>query len=378
MSRRRSFGTVRKLASGRYQARYPVDGEQVPLEETFATEKLADQALAKVAVDLDRGAHVDPRHAKGTLGEYWADYLTTQVGWAPTTKQNRQDVWRLYIEPTFGEVPLNKITTTWVKSWRATLHRQTPSSAEGAYRLLRQVLNAACDETPPRLVVNPCKVKGAGVDRAPERRIATVAEVEVIVAELPERMRLLPLLAVYNGLRRSELLGLRRRDLDVVHRGSTVAQTVHHLKGGQVVVQGPKTAAGRRTVAFPSSIAVDVADHLARFVGPDPDALVFTGEQGGPLRPHVFGKEFRRARAVAGRPDLTLHDLRHTADTLAAATGATLPELMHRMGHATPHSALRYLHATRDRDRVIGEALAELRPSAPVISLEAWRQSTES
>jgi integrase len=87
----------------------------------------------------------------------------------------------------------------------------------------------------------------------------------------------------------------------------------------------------------------------------------------------VFGKAFRRARNLAGRPDLTLHDLRHTADTLAAATGATLPELMYRMGHATPHSALRYLHATKDRDRVIGEALAELRPSAPVVPLPVTR-----
>jgi integrase len=114
---------------------------------------------------------------------------------------------------------------------------------------------------------------------------------------------------------------------------------------------------------------------LVRFVGSDRDALVFTGDQGGPLRPHVFYAAFKKARAAAGRPDLTLHDLRHTSDTLAAATGATLPELMHRMGHATPHSALRYLHATRDRARVIGDALAELRPNAEVINLEERRPS---
>jgi len=81
----------------------------------------------------------------------------------------------------------------------------------------------------------------------------------------------------------------------------------------------------------------------------------------------------RRAGNLAGRPDLTLHDLRHTAETLAAATGATLPELMHRMGHATPHSGIRYLHATKERDKVIAEALADLRPSAPVVDLSDRR-----
>ena len=122
-------------------------------------------------------------------------------------------------------------------------------------------------------------------------------------------------------------------------------------------------------MAFPSSIAGAVEHHLANFVGVGRDATVFVGEKGSPLRPHVFGKQFRRARVVAGRPTLTFHDLRHTADTLAATTGATLPELMFRMGHATPHSALRYLHASKDRDRVIAEALADLAPNASMIDL---------
>jgi integrase len=210
-------------------------------------------------------------------------------------------------------------------------------------------------------------------DRPPlhgPRHIATVAEVETIAEAVPDRMRLLVLLATFAGLRRSQLLGLRRRDLDVVHREVSVAQTVHHLRDGMgVVVQGPKSSAGRRSVSFPSTLVADVERHLAQYVGTGRDSLVFTGEKGGPLRPHVLGAAFRDACRKAERPDLTLHDLRHTANTLAAATGATLPELMHRAGHATPHSAMRYLHATKDRDRVIAEALADLRRSAPVFDL---------
>ncbi len=372
---RRTFGTTRLERSGRHSARYSFEGRQVSVPGTFPTKKAAEARLAEIQTELGKGAHVDPAKAAGTLGEWWQEYSATKTDWQATTRQNREDVWRLYIEPKFGKTPLSKISSTGVKSWYATLHKTGPSSADGAYRLLRQLLNAAIDETPPRLVVNPCKIRGAGVDRAPERRVATLAEVEAIFSEIPERMRLLVLLATYTGLRRSELLGLRRSDVDVAHLTVSVAQTVHHLKDGQVVTQGTKTAASRRKVAFPSSIAADVEDHLARYVVGGRDALVFTGEKGGPLLPHLFGREFRRARNLAGRPDLTLHDLRHTSLTLAAATGATLAELMHRAGHSTPHAALRYQHASEDRDRVISEALAPLRPTAPVIDLAERRRA---
>ena len=366
---RRTFGTTRKERSGRYSGRYSFEGRQVSVPGTFPTKKAAEAALAKIQTDLGLGTHVDPVLAQGTIGAFWKEYSATRTNWAPTTRQNRESVWRLHVGPTFDGLSFRDVKPSRVRSWHATLYKAHPSTAQSAYRLLRQVLGAAVDDN--RVPSNPCRVSGAGVDSAPERRIATVAEVEVIVAAMPERMRLLPLLAVYTGLRRSELLGLRRRDVDVVHRTVAVVQTVHHLGTGRVVTKDPKTTAGRRTVAFGSSIADEVSEHLARFVDPDPDALIFTGGRGGPLRPHVLGAAFRESRAVAGRPDITFHDLRHTSDTLAAATGATLPELMHRMGHATPHSALRYLHATKDRDRVVGEALAELRPDAPIVDLPA-------
>jgi hypothetical protein len=70
-----------------------------------------------------------------------------------------------------------------------------------------------------------------------------------------------------------------------------------------------------------------------------------------------------------GRDDLHLHDLRHTGLTFAAATGATTAELMHRAGHASSDAALRYQHATQDRDQVLADALEELSKPATVISI---------
>ena len=69
---------------------------------------------------------------------------------------------------------------------------------------------------------------------------------------------------------------------------------------------------------------------------------------------------YRRAAWPAGLPGVRPHDLRHTGNTLAAATGASTRELMARLGHASPRAALIYQHATRDRDAVIAAALGEL------------------
>ena len=67
---------------------------------------------------------------------------------------------------------------------------------------------------------------------------------------------------------------------------------------------------------------------------------------------------------------------RHVANTLTAASGASTKELMHRMGHASPEAALRYQHATRDRDAAIAAVLGTLidRQPAPVVELRSGGQ----
>lgn len=78
------------------------------------------------------------------------------------------------------------------------------------------------------------------------------------------------------------------------------------------------------------------------------------------MRSGALYKVYRRARKVAGRPDLRWHDLRHTAATMAAQKGATLAELMRRLGHSSPQAAMIYQHATDERDKAIAEKLSEM------------------
>jgi len=136
-----------------------------------------------------------------------------------------------------------------------------------------------------------------------------------------------------------------------------VVRSLAEMNDGTLIVDTPKSRAGRRVVAFPREIVPELRWHLERFAEPGDDGLLFVGPKGGRLRRSNFRDLWVRARERAGVPELHLHDLRHTGNTMAAATGASLRELMERMGHSSTRAALIYQHASRERDEMIASAL---------------------
>jgi hypothetical protein len=108
-----------------------------------------------------------------------------------------------------------------------------------------------------------------------------------------------------------------------------------------------------RTVAFPASLTVELAAHLAEYAEPGRRGRVFVGPRGGVLRRNDFRRIWLRAIGAAGLGDVHFHDLRHTGNTLAATGGASTRELMHRMGHSSVRAALIYQHLVNGRDHEI-------------------------
>ena len=125
---------------------------------------------------------------------------------------------------------------------------------------------------------------------------------------------------------------------------------------GRLELSPPKTAAGRRRVAIPEAIIPDLRDHLVRYAEPGSDGRVFIGPSGVTPRRTNFNRIWQRATARAGVEGLHFHDLRHSGNTLAAATGASLRELMARMGHASVRAALIYQHVSSGADRAMADA----------------------
>lgn len=359
---RRRFGRIRKLPSGRYQASYYHEGKRYTADHTFPAKATGDAWLAGVRTDIGRGAWIDPNAGAVTLREYADQWLANRHDLSERTAELYRWLLDRHTLPVLGDKRLVAITPSGVRSWHAGIAKAHPSTAAKAYRLLSTILRTAVEDR--HLVVNPCKVKGAGRETAPERPLATIAEVQALADAMPARLRLAVLLAAWCQLRRGELLGLRRRDVDLLHATLSISVTrVQMMTTGRSIEKSPKTAAGVRTVAVPPNIADDLARHLSEHVGTPANARLFD------VAPLTLDKAWSAARAKVGRPELHLHDLRHTGLTLAAATGATVAELMHRAGHASPAAALRYQHATADRDRALADALAALAPVADVVPL---------
>lgn len=362
---RREFGSVRRLPSGRWQARYR-DSRGTGHTSTHRARGDASRFLASVQTSLSRGDWIDPAAGSVLFRDYAQDWLALRRvrgrPLAPRTIELYESLLTNHINPAFGELSLQQVSVPRIRAWHGqTIGDRGPGAIAAAkcYRLLRAILaTAVADELISR---NPCTIKGAGSELSPERPIATLTEVFLIADTVPARFRALVLLATFCALRFGELAGLTRADVDLDSGTVQVVAPMVQPNRGPRRPGPPKSDAGRRTITIPAAILDPLVDHMNEFVGEPGSSLVFTGPLGASLHRGNFNRLWRDSIAKTGiEKDLHLHDLRHTGNTLAAATSASTKELMVRMGHASAAAALRYQHATRERDAAIADALSAM------------------
>jgi integrase len=325
---------------------------------TFARKRDADKFANGVATDMARGTWIDPDAGRLTLESYATSWLHNRAGLRPRTLELYRSLLDHHILPTLGKVDLAKLSSSAVRSWYADMsraERPSPTTVAKCYRLLRAMLTTAVEDD--LIARNPCVIKGAGVERSAERPVATPAQVWAIADAIDPRYRALVLTAAFTGCRWGELIGLAGRNIDLLHRTVTIDHQLIQLNDGTVKAGPPKSDAGYRTISIPTELVPILEAHLVAYAEPGPDGLIFVGAKGAPLNRGRFHLKWSAALEGAGLSGFTFHDLRHTSNTLAAATGASTRELMHRMGHSSPAAALRYQHATAERDRVLADAL---------------------
>jgi integrase len=305
--------------------------------------------------DLRRGDWRDPDAGSVNFLEY-AESWIKERDLRPTTLELYRRLLRLHLAPTFGALDLDQITAPRVRTWRTELlDADKRITTAKAYRLLRSILATATDDDLIRR--NPCRIKGAGKESSPERGTATIEQVYELAALVGERWSAMVLLAAFTTLRPEELAELRRQDIDLGVATVRVRLAAPELTTGRRVVGDTKSDAGKRLVTIPAVILPEVKHHLDTFAEKGANGLVFVGPEGGAFRRSSFGRIWRKARDKAGLPGFRFYDLRHTGNTLAAATGASLKELMARMGHASVRAAMIYQHATSERDKKIADGM---------------------
>ena len=108
----------------------------------------------------------------------------------------------------------------------------------------------------------------------------------------------------------------------------TVASTAVEVRGHVTLGNEPKTSRSKRTVPVARTVIRRLEEHLATFVGPEPDALVFTAPQGGPLARSLFSRRVWRPAVIrAGIPSITYHGLRHSFVAILVAAGCNVREV---------------------------------------------------
>lgn len=351
-----------KTGATRYRVMWRVDGRLI--EKWFDTSRSAKAHKTTVEAEALAGSAIDPRRGAQVLNDYFEEWLPARLvqgrPLTPSTRLGYQRLWTRAIAGSIGKNQLRTLRPERIRSWHGELAVSAgQDQAAKAYRLLRAVLATA--EADELIHSNPCRIRGGGQEYHDERPMIATSLVLDLAEAVDRRYRALVLVVGFAGLRTGEALGLRRRDVDLLHGELHVVVQAQEVAGAGRVVLEPKSAAGRRVVALPAIVRQALDQHLATHTPSDPDAPVFTGPTGTPLRRATWSKAWRSAVATTGAPDgLRPHDLRHHAATLTARMpGVTTKELMARIGHASPRAALIYQHATAERDRTIASFLDE-------------------
>lgn len=329
--------------------------------KSFDRKADADRYINDQEHKTRRGEWIDPRRGRETFGSFWSRWLqhAHEAGKpAERTLVAYEEVWRLYIAPILGDVPLAAITKADVRGVVDGAAKTSAWRAHDALKVVRMLLNRAMDEE--LISRNPAaRVQVPAIEQG-EPWVLTPEEVERLADEVPERWRAFVLLATYSSLRWSELVALRIERLDLLRcRVRVEEKTTEH---GHLIHGEPKTRQSRRAVSIPKFVAEKLAEHLRTYpVGPE--RLVFTAPQGGAVRRPAFGRlVWRPAVARAGLEGFPFKNLRHTGASLAIAAGANPLLVAARLGHTSTRMVERhYVSLFEGLDAEIGEQLGAMR-----------------
>ena len=373
----------RRERNGRvdYLARYRPPGSDRKVSKSFARRQDAKDWLTTVENSKITGSYVDPNRAKITVATWADEWLESKLDLAPKTHDRYEGIIRAHIRPKWGKLQLSDITHGEVQRWLSRL-QVAPATVKKVHRVLSMILAYAVKDG--RLAVNPAAGVSLPRVRQAEKRYLTHQQVAELAEAVGPTYRLVVQFLAYTGLRWGEMAALRVGRLDFLRRRALVAESVTPVNG--VLILGPTKGHERREVPLPRFLLADLALHVA---GKSADDLVFTGLRGNALRSQIFQRAtLNQACERTGIARLTPHELRHTAASLAIASGADIKVVQQMLGHKSAVMTLdQYGHLFGDRLDVVADAmdsartkalgaghqLGTKRAPAPVVELETRR-----
>lgn len=334
----RSVPSANSGKGKRWRARY-VDGNGGEVAKGFARKADAQNWLNAVTSTIVTGTYVAPGAGTVTVGELHKQWMGTFGHLKATTKAARESAWITHVRDKWEATPVCEVQTSAVRAWVNDLAAQGSSAAtiENALGVLRMIHGLAVEDR--RIASNPCDGVKAPPREHSQRAYLTHQQVDELAAAMTRDGLVVRFLA-YTGLRYGEMASLVVSDFDMLRRRVQVRRSVTEVKG-KLVWSTPKSHE-RRSVPFPRFLAEDLA---RRMVGKGRDEFVFAAPGGGALRiatfrTRVFNPAVAKLRGTdaEGKPTTdwprpTMHDLRHTAASLAISASANVKAVQTMLGH---------------------------------------------
>jgi integrase len=397
--RRTRFPGIYEVTGGaakRYMVMYrlPGVGQRSKTVSTLQQAKefqgrMRDPAKARQARDLERGDL--------PVREYFWQWLDRKRNLAESTRARYEGVGRMYIcdpRDSLASMAVRDVRRDDVEDWITRLVASGVGAAtiDKAHRTLRACFTSAVREG--KALVNPAtSIDLPDLDDR-EPFFLTAAQVDAIAGAVPSRDRALVYLLAYTGMRIGEATAVRVRNLDLIKGVVRVVESSPEVKGRKIEGAKTKTKAVR-AVSLPEPLVRELAMHLDEY-GPrraesqvlDTDGYVFIGEKGGQVRQNNWrSRVFQPACVRAGVTRTSnqghlevprVHDLRHTAASLAAAAGYSLHEVKEMLGHSTIKTTSdRYLHLFTEETRAkadrLGAVMMAARSGGQVLRLDHAR-----
>ena len=304
------------------------------------TKREAARLLAERETQVSKGEYVRP--GQGTFGEWLQEWLDDDVATSvrPKTADGYAFIVRKYIAPQIGHIPLRGLQPTHIQGLYSGMLAAglSANTTRHAHAVIRRALSEGVRMG--RIGRNVAlSIRAPRLDRREMRTFSAPEAHRFLAAAQDSPYHVVFVTLLWSGARRSEVLGLTWRNVDLLLSTISITHALHVLPNGLATLVPPKSAKGRRQIALPPSLALALTQHrwsMEQLRGSLPDdAFVFTMPDGRPMLPDSVTHAFKRIARKAGLEGIRLHDLRHTHASLMLGQGVHPKVVSECLGHSS-------------------------------------------
>jgi len=313
----------------------------------------AERKLTAILNQLDKGGYQKP--VRLTVAEYLRQWLKdyAEVNVRPRTYARYAEICEKRIIPALGTIKLTDLKPAQVQSFYSqALTKVKAITVYYYHRVLCEALRYGVRHE--MIMRNVCEAVDAPKPK-PRQLVTTGREGIGRLLEAVRNTKYYTLFysAAYTGMRRSELLGLKWRNVDLDFATLYITETLQKLGKNNYVFWEPKSQRGKRSIDLPPSLAILLSEHKAqqqafrksKGLPSTEDDLVFCHPDGSPYNPGDVSRTFHQVAQSIGLDGLRFHDLRHAHASLMLQQGIPVKVISERLGHSsTAFTMDKYAH----------------------------------